>query len=256
MTFLISPFVWQAKKPIQFVSALETVIYQLMILYLCIHWKDVVKIGFIRYKYSWLLYLIVTSIIVGAAYTNFGLIVRQRCMVLPVIFLLFTGVRRQLSITKKKKPNKKSGLNRIPFTKNMPPTRKPKILICVTVAETAWSFFREQVPYLKEKGYSVEIASGEGSWKKLSDVREAFGVPVHKVPLTRAMNIVADIRSLVRLYFLMRQTKPAILHASTPKAAVLSLVAGWLAGCRCASTLSAALPTTRPRAWCGRCFPL
>lgn len=112
----------------------------------------------------------------------------------------------------------------------MSPSRKPKILFCVTVAETAWSFFREQVPYLKEKGYSVEIASGEGSWKKLSDVREAFGVPVHKVPLTRAMDIVADIRSLVRLYFLMRQTRPAILHASTPKAAVLSLIAGWLAG--------------------------
>jgi glycosyltransferase involved in cell wall biosynthesis len=111
----------------------------------------------------------------------------------------------------------------------MSPARKPKILICVTVAETAWSFFREQVPYLKEKGYGVEIASGEGSWKKLSDVREAFGVPVHRVPLTRAMNVVADIRSLARLYFLMRQTRPDVLHASTPKAAVLSLAAGWLA---------------------------
>jgi hypothetical protein len=108
VTFLASPFLWQAKKPIQFVSALETVIYQLMILYLCIHWKDVVKIGFIRYKYSWLLYLIVASIIVGAAQTNFGLIVRQRCMVLPVIFLLFTGVRRQLLETKKKKPKKQT----------------------------------------------------------------------------------------------------------------------------------------------------
>jgi hypothetical protein len=106
VTFLASPFMWQAKKPIQFVSALETVIYQLMILYLCIHWKDVMKIRFIRYKYSWLLYLIVASIIVGAAQTNFGLIVRQRCMVLPVIFILFTGLRRQLLETKKKKPRK------------------------------------------------------------------------------------------------------------------------------------------------------
>jgi hypothetical protein len=106
VTFLASPFIWQARKPIQFVSALETIIYQLMILYLCIHWKDVVKISFIRYKYSWLLYLIVASIIVGASQTNFGLIVRQRCMVLPVIFLLFTGLRRQLLETKKKKPHK------------------------------------------------------------------------------------------------------------------------------------------------------
>jgi hypothetical protein len=106
VTFLASPFIWQARKPIQFFSALETIIYQLMILYLCIHWKDVIKIGFIRYKYSWLLYLIVASIIVGASQTNFGLIVRQRCMVLPVIFLLFTGLRRQLLETKQKKPPK------------------------------------------------------------------------------------------------------------------------------------------------------
>jgi hypothetical protein len=108
VTFLAGPFVWQARKPIQFFSAIETVIYQLMILYLCIHWKDVVKIGFIRYKYSWLLYLIVASIIVGASQTNFGLIARQKCMVLPVIFLLFTGVRRQLLDTKKKKPKKQT----------------------------------------------------------------------------------------------------------------------------------------------------
>jgi glycosyltransferase involved in cell wall biosynthesis len=106
---------------------------------------------------------------------------------------------------------------------------KPKILICVTVAETAVSFFKEQVPYLLEQGYAVEIASGEGSWKKLDDVRRTFRVPVHELPLTRAMNIVSDIRSFVALYFLMRQTKPAVLHASTPKAAVLSLAAGWLA---------------------------
>jgi hypothetical protein len=121
VTFLGSPFIWQARKPIQFFSALETVIYQLMILYLCIHWKDVMKIGFIRYKYSWLLYLIVASIIVGGAQTNFGLIIRQRCMVLPVIFLLFTGVRRQLLDTKAKKPRKQKGDLYSPFYKKTVP---------------------------------------------------------------------------------------------------------------------------------------
>ena len=121
VTFLASPFLWQAKKPIQFFSAVETFIYQLMILYLCFHWKDVAKIGFIRYKYSWVLYLIVASIIVGAAETNIGLIIRQRCMVLPVIFLLFIGVRRQLLDTKKKQPRKQSvGLYHAFYKKHVP----------------------------------------------------------------------------------------------------------------------------------------
>jgi hypothetical protein len=103
VTFLASPFLWQARKPIQFFSALETIIYQIMLVYLCIRWKDVAKIRFIRFKYSWLMYLILSSIIEGAAQTNFGLIVRQRCMVLPVIFLLFTGVRYYLSVNKPQK---------------------------------------------------------------------------------------------------------------------------------------------------------
>jgi glycosyltransferase involved in cell wall biosynthesis len=106
---------------------------------------------------------------------------------------------------------------------------KPKILITVTVAETAYSFLKEQVPYLLEQGYAVELASGEGSWIKLADVRQTFSVPVHELPLTRSMNMASDIRSLVKLYLLMRKIRPDILHTSTPKAAVLSLFAGWLA---------------------------
>jgi hypothetical protein len=103
VTFLASPFLWQARKPIQFFSALETIIYQIMLVYLCIRWKDVAKIRFIRFKYSWLMYLILSSIIEGAAQTNFGLIIRQRCMVLPVIFLLFAGLRYYLSVNKPQK---------------------------------------------------------------------------------------------------------------------------------------------------------
>lgn len=81
-----------------------------------------------------------------------------------------------------------------------------------------------------EKGYDVELASGEGSWIKLADVRKAFGVPVHRLPLTRSMNILSDIRSIIALYFLMRKIRPVILHTSTPKAAIFSLISGWLAG--------------------------
>jgi len=45
--FLGSPFLWQARKPIHVFSALETLIYQIMILYICIHWRAVVRIRFI-----------------------------------------------------------------------------------------------------------------------------------------------------------------------------------------------------------------
>jgi glycosyltransferase involved in cell wall biosynthesis len=106
---------------------------------------------------------------------------------------------------------------------------KPKILITVTVAETAWSFLKEQVPFLVEKGYRVEIASGEGSWVKLVDVRNALKVPVHKLPIVRPISVAGDIWTTLHLYMLIRRLRPDILHTSTPKAAFLSLFCGWLA---------------------------
>jgi hypothetical protein len=114
--FLGSPFLWQARKPIHVFSALETLIYQIMILYICIHWRAVVRIRFIPFKYSWITYLILSSIIEGAAQTNFGLIIRQRCMVLPVVFLFFLGVRYYLSVNNTRKPQLVVG---------KPPTSKP-----------------------------------------------------------------------------------------------------------------------------------
>lgn len=112
-TFLTVPYLWQARKVIHFVSAFETIIYQIMIVYVCIHWKDVTKIKSIPFKYSWLIYLLVSSIIGGAAQTNFGLVVRERCMVLPVILLVFACVRYQLASNKLllKKPPPVGGIN-------------------------------------------------------------------------------------------------------------------------------------------------
>jgi hypothetical protein len=76
----------------------------------------VVRIRFIPFKYSWITYLILSSIIEGAAQTNFGLIIRQRCMVLPVVFLLFLSVRYYLSVNNTRKPQLVVG---------KPPTSKP-----------------------------------------------------------------------------------------------------------------------------------
>ncbi len=105
-TFLTVPYFWQVRKLIHFVSACETVIYQIMIIYIIAHWKIFNKINFIPYKYAWVIYLLLASIIEGASQPNFGLIVRQRCMVLPVILLMFAGVRYQVSLDGVKKKAK------------------------------------------------------------------------------------------------------------------------------------------------------
>lgn len=101
LQFLLGPFVWQARKPIQFISALENIIYQIMLIYLVVRWKHLWRSPFLPFKASWVLYILMTSTILGMAYTNFGLTVRQKCMVLPALILLFAAARAQALAGKK-----------------------------------------------------------------------------------------------------------------------------------------------------------
>jgi hypothetical protein len=107
INFLGSPFLWQSKKTIQLLSAVENLIYQIIILYILFNMKILLKLKSIRYKYCWGLYIIISSITLGMAYTNFGLTVRQKCMVLPLIILFFTSIRSFKYNSNQKYPYKK-----------------------------------------------------------------------------------------------------------------------------------------------------
>jgi hypothetical protein len=114
--FLGSPFVWQAKKPIQLGSAIENILYQYFILYIIINWKIYRSTKLLPYKYGLLMYTVFGSIIMGMTYTNFGLTVRQKCMVLPCILLFYACVRTQKILNIKairiEKTNKTTGFSK------------------------------------------------------------------------------------------------------------------------------------------------
>lgn len=94
--FLLGPFVWQARKPIQFLSAVENIIYQLMFVYLLVKWRAVLRAPIPPYKWSWILYILIAGALMGMTYTNFGLSVRQKCMVLPSLILIYAAARAHL----------------------------------------------------------------------------------------------------------------------------------------------------------------
>lgn len=106
--FLCSPFIWQARKPIQLGSAIENVLYQFFLLYFLFHWKAFTSSRLVPYKYGLLLYSVLSSAIMGMAYTNFGLTVRQKCMVLPCIIVLYACVRAQVFLNGKKQLQRKA----------------------------------------------------------------------------------------------------------------------------------------------------
>jgi hypothetical protein len=117
LQFLGSPFVWQAKKPIQLGSALENILYQYFILYIIINWKIYRSTKLLPYKYGLLMYTLFGSIIMGMTYTNFGLTVRQKCMVLPCIILFYACVRAQIFLDKKNRSERKVKQNKGLFYK-------------------------------------------------------------------------------------------------------------------------------------------
>jgi hypothetical protein len=117
LQFLCSPFVWQARKPIQLVSALENILYQYFLVYFLFHWKIFRFSKLLPYKYGLLMYSVIASIIMGMTYTNFGLTVRQKCMVLPCIILFYACVRAQIFLDKKNRSERKVKQNKELFYK-------------------------------------------------------------------------------------------------------------------------------------------
>lgn len=103
-----------------------------------------------------------------------------------------------------------------------------KLIIVTTVPQTLWAFFRGQIGYMKSKDFEIFAVSSEG--KELSEVAEREGIATHVIPMVRGVSLFADLAALIRMWRLLRAVKPSIVHAHTPKAGMLSMLAGLLAG--------------------------
>ncbi|WP_204353206.1 glycosyltransferase family 4 protein [Pedobacter yulinensis] len=76
--------------------------------------------------------------------------------------------------------------------------------------------------------FEVIAVSGEGS--DLQEVQEREKVAVREVTMSRTISVFKDLHSLWKLYRLFRKEKPVIIHSITPKAGLLTMLAGKLAG--------------------------
>ena len=83
---------------------------------------------------------------------------------------------------------------------------------------------RGQLRFLNQEFEVVAVADDSGV---LAEVAEREGVRTIGVPMHREISLAADCRSLIALYKLFRRERPYIVHANTPKASLLSMVAAW-----------------------------
>ena len=78
------------------------------------------------------------------------------------------------------------------------------------------------------KHFQVTAISGEGD--DLQTVAKREGVNIHEIEMHRPISLKQDLKSLWNLYWYFKKEKPAIIHSITPKAGLLSMMAGKLAG--------------------------
>lgn len=77
------------------------------------------------------------------------------------------------------------------------------------------------------KDFEVIAVSGQDDYLKNVATRE--GVRTEDVPMSRAIEPIKDLVSLIKLYRLFKKEKPLIVHSITPKAGLLSMTAAYFA---------------------------
>ena len=103
----------------------------------------------------------------------------------------------------------------------------PRLVFVVTSGLTARHLLRGQLAHFRARGWEVEVIASPGP--DLDAVRDREQIPVHGVPIPREIDPRADLRALVQLTATLRRLQPDVVHASTPKAGLLGMVAAKLA---------------------------
>jgi glycosyltransferase involved in cell wall biosynthesis len=106
-------------------------------------------------------------------------------------------------------------------------TKKIKLFRISTIALSLNVLLKGQLIYLS-KFYSVTAISSQGD--DLNEVKLRENVQIMPIEIKRNISLVNDLFSLFHLFIYFKKEKPLIVHSITPKAGLLSMIAGKWAG--------------------------
>ena len=101
-----------------------------------------------------------------------------------------------------------------------------RVLHVATVPATL-RFLRGQAAFMAEHGIELRFVTSEGAERHAFAAEQ--GVVTHAVQMRRALSPGHDLGALARLVALVRREDPDIVHAHTPKAGLLGMMAASLA---------------------------
>lgn len=105
-------------------------------------------------------------------------------------------------------------------------SQKHKIIRTTTIP-VSFILLKGQLGFLNEY---FEVIAISGGGEQLDEVTKRESVKVLPVSMERRISPLKDLVSLVRLYRTFKKEKPSIIHSITPKAGLLSMLAGKMAG--------------------------
>jgi len=100
--------------------------------------------------------------------------------------------------------------------------------IVTTIADAQWQFMRGQNRFLADAGFELHGIASPG--ERLQELADRDDIEVHAVAMSREIKPLTDLAALARMIRTLRRLRPDVLHVSTPKAALLGSIAGWLTG--------------------------
>src|SRR5690625_3551076 len=100
-------------------------------------------------------------------------------------------------------------------------------LLHVTTIPLSLYFLRGQAEFMRQHGITTSIVSSPGHL--LDSFQASEEVHVYPVEMTRRFSPLLDLRALYQLLRCIQRLKPDVLHAHTPKAGLLAMIAGSVA---------------------------
>jgi glycosyltransferase involved in cell wall biosynthesis len=101
----------------------------------------------------------------------------------------------------------------------------PRVLHVTTVPETL-RFLAGHVAHAKRKGFEVHALSSPG--EVLDEFARDMQIEVHPTVMPRRVTPLVDLAALWRIVRVIRQVRPTIVDAHTPKGGLLAMMAGTL----------------------------
>ena len=103
-----------------------------------------------------------------------------------------------------------------------------KLFRITTVPISLKTLLKGQHRFMSQNGF--EVIGVSSNRQELQDVQNDEGIDVVALEMTRTISPIKDIKALWNFYRLCKKEKPTIVHSITPKAGLLTMLAGKMAG--------------------------